>query len=232
MIHHTPRSGWPMVVVLASFLTAVANGRAFTDALAKDKPAWKKLFDGQSLAGWKSAQFGGEGAVAVREGIIFLEMGNDMTGITYDRDDFPKVDYEVLLEAKKIRGNDFFCTTTFPVGEAHCSLVVGGWGGTVVGLSSIDGRDASENETTKQLSFERDQWYTVRIRVTQDRILAWIDKDQVVNVAIKGKKISIRGECELSKPFGIATWRTTGAVRDIRVRPLTPEEKAAGSKSK
>ena len=27
-------------------------------------------------------------------------------------------------------------------------LIVGGWGGTVVGLSSIDGMDASENETT------------------------------------------------------------------------------------
>ena len=28
-------------------------------------------------------------------------------------------------------GSDFFCTTTFPVGDAFCSFVVGGWSGTV-----------------------------------------------------------------------------------------------------
>ena len=52
------------------------------------------------------------------------------------------MDYEVTLEGKRVAGDDFFCTTTFPVGESFCSFVVGGWHGTVVGLSSIDGMDA------------------------------------------------------------------------------------------
>ena len=64
------------------------------------------------------------------------------------KETFPKVDYEVNLDAKRVAGNDFFCGITFPVGKRFCSLIVGGWGGATVGLSSIDGKDAAENETT------------------------------------------------------------------------------------
>lgn len=202
------------------------------DPAAKDKPAWKALFDGKSLTGWKATNFGGEGDVNVKDGVIFMAVGNDMTGITYARDDFPKIDYEVTLEGKKIKGSDFFCTTTFPVGESHCSLVVGGWGGAVVGLSNIDGKDASENDTKSLQTFERDKWYRLQIRVSKEKIQAWIDDKQLVNLATKGKKITIRGECEPCTPFGIATWRTEGAVREIRLRPLTDEERKSTAEKK
>jgi hypothetical protein len=220
MMHQAPRIAVALALVLALGLTAPRAEQA-----DKDKMGWKSLFDGKTLTGWKSANFGGEGEVTVKDGAILMERGNDMTGATYTKGDFPKMDYEVTLEGKKIKGNDFFCTTTFPVGDSHCSLVVGGWGGSVVGLSSINSLDASENETTKNLTFKADQWYRVRIRVTKERITAWIDNEKVVDAVTKDKKISIRAECELSKPFGVATWRTTGAIRDIRVRPLTAEEK-------
>jgi hypothetical protein len=110
------------------------------------------------------------------------------------------------------------------VGDAHCSLVMGGWGGTVVGLSSIDDKDASQNQTGSFETFAKNQWYKVKIRVTKKNIGAWIDDKQVVDLDTKDKKISIRPECDLCKPFGIATWRTTGAVRAIRVRTLSAEE--------
>lgn len=200
---------------------SVENAQKERGNAKQDPSPGKLLLDGKSLAGWKSAEFGGEGDVFVKEGAIVMEQGSDMTGITYTRGDFPTTDYEVTLEGKRLLGNDFFCTTTFPVGDSHCSLVVGGWAGTVVGLSSINSRDASENETNSLQAFKRDQWYRVRIRVTKERIEAWIDNQKVVDLATKGKKISIRPECELCKPFGVATWRTTGAVRDIRVRTLT-----------
>ena len=102
---------------------------------------------------------------------------------------------------------------------------MGGWAGAVVGLSSIDGLDASENTDQDVQSFKLDRWYRIRIRVTGERIEAWIDDKRVVNQPIKGKKISIRPECDLCKPFGIATWRTAGAARAIRVRPLKEGEK-------
>ena len=124
----------------------------------------------------------------------------------------------------RLDGNDFFCTTTFPVGDDPCSLVVGGWGGMVVGLSSIDGMDASENATTKTIDFKDKQWYRVRIRVTDAAVEAWIDDQQVVNQPRKDHKFSIRNECDLCRPLGICTWGTTGAVRNIRVRPIKTEK--------
>ena len=40
----------------------------------------------------------------------------------------------------------------------------------------------------------------------------------------KNHKISIRMECDLCRPLGISSWCTTGAVRNIRLRQLTPDE--------
>ncbi len=189
------------------------------------KEAWKSLFDGKSLNGWKSAGYIESGKVYVRDGAIVMEKGARMTGVTYQGKDFLKLDYEVAFEGKKIDGDDFFCTATFPVGDSFCSLVAGGWGGQVVGLSNLNHLDASENETATGKEFKKDQWYKFRIRVTKNRIQAWIDKDQVINVDTTDKKVHIRFECDNCKPFGFCTWDTVGAVRDIRVRPLTEDEK-------
>jgi hypothetical protein len=193
----------------------------------KDKAGWKSLFDGKTLAGWKPTYFSDENKITIKDGAVVMAKGMLMTGVKYTGTDFPKTDYEFSLEGKKLDGDDFFCTTTFPVGDSFCSLVVGGWGGTVVGLSSINFMDASENETNTHKEFKRDQWYRVRVRVTRDRIQAWIDDENLVDADIKGKKISIRVECAGCKPFGIATYATTGAVRNIRVRPLTEADKKA-----
>jgi hypothetical protein len=99
--------------------------------------------------------------------------------------------------------------------------VLGGWGGSLVGLSSINGDDASENETTKFLKFETGKWYRVRVKMTPEKIEAWLDDDPIVNVETEGKTIDMRaGEIELSKPFGLATFRTRAAYRDIKLRLL------------
>jgi lysophospholipase L1-like esterase len=188
---------------------------------------WRTLFDGKSLAGWQATDFYKPGKVLVHDGAIVMEKGNRMTGVTYARKDFPRLDYEVTLEGKKLAGEDFFCTTTFPVGTTYCSLVVGGWGGQVVGLSSINGSDASENETTRSKEFQANRWYRIRLRVSTNRIEAWIDDEKLVDADTAGRKISTRIECLPCQPFGIATWDTIGAVRDIRVRSLTEAEKRA-----
>ena len=67
----------------------------------------------------------------------------------------------------RLDGSDFFCSTTFPVGKDPCTLVVGGWGGMVVGLSNVDHEDASENGTTKTMTFKNKRWY--RVRSVRDR---------------------------------------------------------------
>ena len=73
------------------------------------------------------------------------------------QNEFPKMNYVVILEAKRIKGSDFFCGLTFPFNDEFATLIVGGWGGTVVGLSSIGGLDASENETARMKKFEKER---------------------------------------------------------------------------
>ncbi len=174
------------------------------------------LFDGKTLNGWEITNFGPQGPVSVSGDEIILGMGDGCTGITWKKD-FPLTGYEVTLEAKRVEGNDFFCGMTFPAGKEPCSLIVGGWGGTIVGLSSINGMDASENETTTLRHFEKNRWYKIRVKVTEQTIQAWIDGEIVVDFTIDSNTLSIRPEVELSKPFGIASWRTTAALRNIRL---------------
>jgi len=199
---------------------------------AQDPFAWKSLFDGKTLKGWKVPNFGGEGEVKVEKGAIVMAMGNPMSGIVWTGEELPKIDYEVTLEGRRGLGNDFFCTTTFPVGESYCSLVVGGWGGTVVGLSSVDFYDASDNSTTTFQDFKTGQWYRIRLRITKAKVEAWVDDEQVVDQAVPEHRFSIRDEVDLCRPFGICPWVTEGAVRNIRLRKLRPEEAAAAGKSK
>jgi hypothetical protein len=187
-------------------------------APAASAEAGESLFDGKTLTGWKVSDFAGKGEVKVKDGQILLEMGY-MTGITRTSP-VPKINYEISLEAMRVDGSDFFCGLTFPVKDDPCTLIVGGWGGGLVGLSSLDGQDASSNETTKFLSFENKKWYRIRLRVEPRRIQAWIDDDKVVDADISERKVSIRWEVEESKPLGIATWSTAAALRNLRLRKL------------
>ncbi len=175
------------------------------------------MFDGKSLEEWEITNFGPQGPVSVSGGEIILGMGEGCTGITWTGE-FPEMNYKVTLEAKRVAGNDFFCGMTFPVGKEPCTLIVGGWGGTTVGLSSINSRDASENQTTRLIEFEKNRWYRICLIVKEDTIRALIDDEVVVDYArAKDDVLSIRPEVELSKPFGIASWYTTAALKNLKV---------------
>ncbi len=184
---------------------------------------WKSLFDGKTLDGWKLRQIGDEGAVRVEEGAIRLNAGATLNSITYDRDDFPTDQYELELEAMRLDGSDFFATTTFPVGEEYCSFVVGGWGGGLVGISSIDRMDASENATSTWHSFKNNQWYRIRIRVCHRHIECFIDDEQFVDFKVDYQKLSTRFESSCCEPMGVGTWCTSALVRNIRMRRLTED---------
>ena len=120
-----------------------------------DQAEWQSLFDGKSLTGWTPTEFGGEGDVYVEDGQLMLDFGSSMTGVTYHGKNVPRGNYELRLEAQRLDGTDFFCGLTFPVGDAHLTLIVGGWGGSLVGLSSLDGKDASDNETRRSMAFRK-----------------------------------------------------------------------------
>jgi hypothetical protein len=192
---------------------------------------WKSLFDGKSLEeNWTKTNFGTEGEIEVENGQITIGFGDGCSGINYNKNDFPKKNYEVELDAMRVSGHDFFCGLTFPVDESHCTFVVGGWSGPVVGLSCINGDDAMHNDTRKLMDFDKKRWYKIRVRVVPERIAAWIDNDTAVDRDIRGEKISLRGEVESSKPLGIATYQTTGAIKNIRYRLLSDKEIAEFTK--
>jgi biotin carboxyl carrier protein len=187
---------------------------------AKDKNV-TSLFDGKTLEGWKKTDFAGAGEIKVENGQLLLEMGDTLTGVTWkDATKLPKDNYEITLQAMKRKGDDFFCGLTFPVRDSHASFIIGGWGGTLVGMSSIDGLDASENETTIYRKFERDKWYKVRLRVADGKVQGWVDDEQVIDVELKDKKISTRIEVDASRPLGIATYQVSAAYKEIQLKRL------------
>lgn len=182
---------------------------------------WVDLFDGRSLGAFVSTEFGGEGEVAVRDGAIHLGLGSPLTGITWTGPP-PAGDYELEVTAARQLGNDFFCGVTFPVGEAHLTLVLGGWGGTVCGLSSLDGLDAAHNATRTLRRFETGRGYTVRVVVAAGRVTATLDGQPLCDAELAGHALSLRPEVELQRPLGIASFATQATVHAVRWRSLAP----------
>ena len=223
MVRHTfGNRAWRAPLAVLGFAVCLSASSAGWQIDKNDQSRWQTLFDGKTLTDWTPTKFFGQGAVRVEGGQITLEAGRDLTGITWSGRELPTTNYELVLQAERMAGTDFFAGITFPVEDSYCSLILGGWGGSVVGLSSIDDMDASENDTTQAMEFEAKRWYGIRIRVTPLKIEAWLDDRQIINRSIKGAKIHTRAEMDPSKPLGIASWRTKAALRDIRLRPLLP----------
>jgi hypothetical protein len=201
-----------IIVVLAGGITAGSQ--------TPGTPAGEPLFDGKTLTNWEPSKFHGQGTVTIENGDIILGSGKDLTGITWSGPALPSTNYELTLQARRLEGRDFFAGVTFPVGDSFCSLILGGWGGTMVGLSSINGIDASENSTSQSIDFEMQRWYDIRIRVTPEKIYSWLDGKHIIEQPLKGNQISVRIEVEPSQPLGIASWRTKAGLKDIRLRRL------------
>jgi hypothetical protein len=185
------------------------------------KDEWKALFDGKSLGDWKSTEFVNGGKVEVKDGCLVVGAGEPMTGVVYKGPKPPTIDYEIAWEAKRTSGSDFFCALTFPVQDDPLTFVVAGWGGNVTGLSSLNGADASENSTATSLKIENDRWYKMKLRVTAKRIEAWVDDEKLVEIDPSEYTLSVRIEVHVCRPFGFASYRSTGMIRNIKLRSLT-----------
>jgi hypothetical protein len=211
------------ILSLALLVTMVAAGPD-DKAPPAGSSGTRALFDGKSLEGWKKCDFYKAGEVKVEDGTIIMSKGGPMSGITSTRLDLPTTNYELRYEAMRLEGRDFFAAATFPVGKSFITLVNGGWGGGVTGLSSLDGMDASENETTKSFRYEDKAWYRFRVRVTDKMIRCLIDDKEIVAVAHRDRRVSTRIETRRNQPLGFATWESTGVLRHIEIQPLTTAE--------
>ena len=192
-------------------------------AFVQDVPeGWEALFDGNTLNNWEITSFGGEGEPYARNGILTLPMAvsGNSTGIRWAGEPLPVNNFAIYYEARRIEGHDIFGGVTFPYNDEFASFIVGGWAGAVCGLSCIDGQDASSNESTKLIHFTRDRWYSIYLRVTTDSISAAIDDTiQVFNIATAGKRIHPRAGTD-ARGLSFSTYRTTGQIRNLRLKRL------------
>jgi hypothetical protein len=213
----------PLMLCVA--LVRSSHAQEAKPAAPAEKGTVKPLFDGKTLTGWKVTPFGGEGEISVKDGQIIMEMGQPLTGITYaSQDELPKDNYEITLEAMKRKGDDFFCGLTFPVRDSHATFIVGGWAGMVVGLSSINDLDASENETTDYKKLEHNKWHKIRVRVADGLIQCWLNDEKTVDVELDGKKISTRIEVDPSKPLGISCFNVEAGLKNIQLKRLAQKD--------
>jgi hypothetical protein len=188
-------------------------------------PAVVNLTGEDFLAMWTPAGIPGEGECGARDGVLYVGAGQPMSGVRFDGDweelRLPVTDYDLEFESRRVDGEDFFATCTFPVGalDRCVSLVLGGWGGGLVGISSIDHYDASQNQTRSEKAFENGVWYRVRIAVRDDEIAVWIDGRPVARVATRGRHLGLRpGDIDHCAPLGFASWATDGEVRAVMMR--------------
>ena len=101
----------------------------------------------------------------------------------------------------------------------------------MTGLSSLNGADASENETRKFVKYQDDTWYRFRIQVTEEVIRCWVDDKELIAVNHRGQQLKTRVETRPCQPLGFASYRSTGALRGIRVRKLGAPEVDANNKA-
>jgi hypothetical protein len=192
---------------------------------------WVSLFDGETLDGLRVASegfFRNSGDVAVVGERIVLESGQPGTGIAVAYD-VPVEDYEFSVEAARIDGEAGFCSILFPVGASRCTLAVGGFGGSTVGLQTVDGHPGNANPTTRQMDFERGKWYRVRLRVTRERVETWIDDERLFSIERAGHVFDVYAGYDSLRPLGIFSWATTAALRNMRLRRLEAEPAPAAA---
>jgi hypothetical protein len=181
------------------------------------------LLEENDLGKWKVAPFAFEGDLDVREGVMNTGLGSYLSGVIWNEDPPARDNYEIELEARYLYGQDFFLGLTIPVGERYCTWIVGGWGGTVVGISDIDGHSADDNETTLSMSFTKERWYRFKIRVVNERLQCWIDEDPLIDINTKGRQLNLRpGQIVGSIPLGISSYDTMGEYRNMVWRNLRP----------
>jgi len=166
---------------------------------------------------WEPVVTGASGAVTHDGDALVLGAGGPLTAVRWTGA-APTAPYALEFEATRVRGNDFFCGLTFPAGDGHLTLVLGGWGGALCGLSCLDGEDAATNGTASYRGFELGRAYRVRLEVGADRVRAWLDGESLLDVSLAGRSCSLRAEVASCAPLGLASYQTIARLGPLRLR--------------
>ncbi|MFP6892469.1 MAG: hypothetical protein VCA18_01880, partial [Opitutales bacterium] len=114
LILYTIVTGFLFIFGLSS--GCVTNSTNSAENKGSSGKAWKSVFDGKTLGDWEVTDYAGRGEVSIDEnGSLVLGMGIELTGVHLSGGgDYPTIDYEIALQAKRGQGGDFFCGLTFP----------------------------------------------------------------------------------------------------------------------
>jgi hypothetical protein len=173
-------------------------------------------------------------AEAKKAGVLVLGAGQPFSAVKYEgkADLLPREGYEIAWDAMRLEGSDFFSALTFPVGKAEegkpdkcVTLVTGGWGGWVLGVSSIGHQFASENESTRSYEFKTGRWYRFTLQVTPEVIRCLIDGKEQFKVDVRDKALTMHpSEIQRCIPLGFASYESAGAIRNLQIRKLAAGE--------
>jgi len=193
-------------------------------SVAAATPATENLFSGTARQGWQPIAFYTPSTFTVLpSNTIACARGKPLSGIVYTNA-VPTMNYEVTLEAMRVEGSDFFVGLTLPIGKSFFTVIVGGWGGTLCGISSFDYDDASQNPWSESVALENNRWYTLRVRITPGVLQVFLN-DTLYRARVEfddAARFSLRpGEIEKSKPFGLTTYETAAHWRNLRIVPIT-----------
>jgi len=180
------------------------------------------LFDGKTLNGWQmvaARQYANRGPVRVSEGNLTLGRGDPQTGVAW-MGELPPVDYEVSLEARRDPGSDAYWYLCLPTAEGGVRLDVGERKGTFLGLSCVDGQGCQHNDTGRKASVPIDRWFRVRARVTEEKVEAWLDDEQVVDLAREGRRLTLPHSEAGVRSLALGTCYAAASFRNIQAQRL------------
>ena len=186
--------------------------------LALLKPGqWVSLFDGKTLAGWKTVQSAEEdgppGEVRASNGQITLDQAPKTWTSLVWQGEFPTTDYELLYEFQHLGGGA--TVTDFPVGQsqfrADCQSEAFGVERRKDGVSS---------ELYSALFSYTDQWQRVQTRVSEGRIQAWLNGRKVADLPAVAALLSAGAINLKGWPLHFGTCTAAGAVRNVYIRRI------------
>lgn len=175
---------------------------------------------------WKEAEIAESGGITKHEDGYTLKEGGPITGIVFPQwsaEKLPLNNYRIEYDVMRIHGADFFGTVTFPVHKIDqwVSFVFGGWGGFQVGISSVDGQDASVNTTGSSQPLENGKWYHIRIEVRDDLLEVWMNDRPLVRLVTTGRLLHLRtGDMDKCTPFGFASYGTEAQIKNCVISTL------------
>jgi hypothetical protein len=135
----------------------------------------------------------------------------------------PPDEYELEMVVERTTGNNDLMIGTMLAGRRFV-IVLDGWASTTTGISFIDGKGASDNETTthgKLLSNGKPA--TVVVRVTKGEVTFAVDGKQAIKYVGAAERLSgdETGAVRAGIPYLAVTAGTSYRIDAIRLKPIT-----------